>query len=289
MDLFLTLLVIGLTVGSMYALFAVSFGLIYNVTHIFHFAHGAVISAGGYLIYVFVAILHWPIWLAIALATVLVSALGAGIELGFYRPLRRRGAPDVAFFLTSVGVLIVAEGALGAIFGPGVVTLKFLPLIAVHIGSVSSTTANIAMLFSWVFIGLAIAYLVSTRSGRFMRAVSDTPAVAASVGVDIERTYLVSFILGSALTVPAILMFAWSQGLTPLTGLNSILVASAAVIIGGRTGILAGAVAALVLGIIQAIVVVFLPSGWQDAVVFSLLLLVIVLRPRGVFGRSLRW
>jgi branched-chain amino acid transport system permease protein len=278
MELLLSLLLIGFTVGSMYALFAVSFGLIYNVTHIFHFAHGAVIGAGGYLLYLFVAIMGWPIWIAIAVTVVLVAALGAGIELGFYRPLRRRGAPNVAFFLTSVGVLILAEGAFGALFGPGVVTLKFLPLVAVHVGGVATTSANLAMLGSWLFIMLAIAYLASTRSGRFMRAVSDTPAVAATVGIDIERTYLVSFVLGSALTVPAIVMFAWSQGLTPLTGLNSILIASAAVIIGGRAGMLPGALAALGLGIVQAIAIVFLPSGWQDAVVFSILLLVIVLR-----------
>jgi branched-chain amino acid transport system permease protein len=285
----LTLLLLGLTVGSMYALFAVSFGLIYNVTHIFHFAHGAVISAAGYFIYVLVSVLGWPVWLGIALAIPFAAGLGAAIELWFYRPLRRRGAPHVAFFLTSVGILTVAEGLFGVIFGPGVVPLKFLPLRAIHFGDVSLTTANLAMVFAWVFIALVVAFLRFTRSGRFMRAVADTPQVAASTGIDIERTYLVSFLLGSALTVPAVLMYAWYQGLTPAAGLSTILISSAAVIIGGPTGILSGAIAALGLGVLQAVAIVFLPSGWQDAIVFSVLFLVIVLRPRGVFGIAFRW
>lgn len=289
MTLLLTLLLLGLTVGSMYALFAVSFGLIYNVTHIFHFAHGAVISAGGYFVYVLVALLGWPVWVGIALAIPFAALLGAAIEVLFYRPLRRRNAPHLAFFLTSVGILTVAEGLFGAIFGPGVLPLKFLPLQAIHVGDVSMTTANLSMLSAWGFIALVVVYLLTTRSGRFMRAVADTPAVAASTGIDLEGTYVWSFLLGSALTVPAMLMYAWYQGMTPSAGLSTILISSAAVIIGGRTGILPGAIAALGLGILQASAIVFLPSGWQDAVVYSVLFLVIALRPSGLFGRSLRW
>jgi branched-chain amino acid transport system permease protein len=289
MSLLLTLLLLGLTVGSMYALFAVSFGLIYNVTHIFHFAHGAVISAGGYLVYVLVALLGWPVWLGIALAIPFAAALGVSIELLFYRPLRRRNAPHVAFFLTSVGILTIAEGLFGVIFGPGVLPLKFLPLQAIRVGDASVTTANLSMLSAWGFIALVVVYLLTTRSGRFMRAVADTPEVAASTGIDLEGTYMWSFLLGSALTVPAMLMYAWYQGLTPAAGLSTILISSAAVIIGGRTGVLPGAIAALGLGILQAVAIVFLPSGWQDAIVFSVLFLVIALRPNGVFGQAFRW
>lgn len=289
MPVFLTLLVLGLTVGSMYALFAVSFGLIFNVTHIFHFAHGAVISAAGYLVFVLVSRLGWPLWLGVLVAIVAAALLGAAIEIAIYRPLRRSGAPHVALFLSSVGILTMMEGLVGALFGPGVVVFRFLPLERVRLGPLDVTTANIAMLAAWPIIALVIAYLLRAPSGRFMRAVADTPSVATNVGIDLDRTYVVSFLLGSALTVPATLMYAWYQGLTPMTGLSTILISSAAVIIGGRGGILPGAIAALGLGIVQAIAIVLLPSGWQDAVVFTILLAVIVLRPHGVFGRALRW
>jgi branched-subunit amino acid ABC-type transport system permease component len=287
--LLLTLAFIGITVGSLYALFAVSFGVIYNVTHVFHLAHGAVIAAVGYAIYFFVARLGWPPWLGIVLAVPLAAALGAAIELAFYRPLRRQNAPHVAFFLTSVGILIVAEGLFGTIFGPCVITYGFLPLAPVALGAASVPNANLAMLSAWAFVALAVTYVLATRTGRFMRAVADTPAVAASVGVDLERTYLVSYLLGSALTVPGVVLYVWAQGLTPLSGLNVLLVASAAVIIGGHSGLLSGAIAAFALGIVQALALVFLPSGWQDAVVFTLMFLVIVIRPDGVFGRAFRW
>jgi len=288
-SLLLTLALLGLTVGSLYALFAVSFGVIYNVTHIFHLAHGAVIGTAGYVIFFLAAKLGWPVWLAILAAVPVAAALGAAIELAFYRPLRRRDAPHVAFFLTSVGILIVAEGLFGTIFGPGVMAYGFLPLAPVPLGPTTLPNANLAMLAAWAFVALAVAYVLATRTGRFMRAVADTPGVAATVGVDLDRTYLVSFLLGSALTVPGVVLYAWTQGLTPLSGLNVLLVASAAVVIGGRTGLLSGAIAALGLGIVQAVALVFLPSGWQDAVVFSLLFLVIALRPDGVFGRTFRW
>jgi|SRR5579875_63129 branched-chain amino acid transport system permease protein len=289
MSIFLTLVVLGLTVGSMYALFAASFGLIFNVTRIFHFAHGAVISAAGYLMFVLVSRLGWPLWLGVFGAIVAAALLGALIELVIYRPLRRSNAPHVALFLTSVGVLTVMEGLIGAIFGPGVVVFRFLPLERVHVGLFDVTTANVAMLAVWPLIGLALVYLLWTRSGRFMRAVADTPEVAMNIGIDLDATFLMAFLLGSALTVPATLVYAWYQGLTPMTGLSTILISSAAVVIGGRGGLLPGAVAALCLGVVQAIAIVLLPSGWQDAVVFTILLLVIVLRPRGVFGRVLRW
>ena len=284
-----SLLVIGLSVGSMYALFAVSFGLIFNVTHIFHFAHGAVICVGGYIVFLLVSVLGWPVWLGVPGAIAAAAALCAFIELAIYRPLRHGGAPHVALFLTSLGVLIVEQGLIGAIFGPGVIVFNFLPLENVSIGPFNMTTANIAMFAAWPLIGLTVAYLRWTRLGRFMRAVSDTPAVAANVGIDLDHTYLLAFLLGSALTVPAVLMYAWNQGLTPTSGLSTVLISSAAVIIGGRGGILAAAVAALRPGIVEAIAILLLPGGWQDVVVFTILLLVIVLRPQGIFAASVRW
>ncbi len=157
MSLLVTLVLLGLTVGSLYALFAVSFGVIYNVTHIFHLAHGAVIGAAGYLIFFLVSRLGWPVWLGIVVAVPVAAAIGAAIELGFYRPLRRRNAPHVAFFLTSVGILIVAEGLFGTIFGPGGITYSFLPLASVPLGPTSMPNANLAMLSGWAFVAPAVA------------------------------------------------------------------------------------------------------------------------------------
>jgi len=132
----------------MYALFAVSFGLIYNVTHIFHFAHGAVISAAGYFIYVLVSLLGWPIWLGIALAIPFAAALVPQSNCGFtaIAPARcsaRRVFPHVRRPSHRRG------GPLRRHFRSRSIPLKFLPLRAIHLGEVSLTTANISMLFAW--------------------------------------------------------------------------------------------------------------------------------------------
>ena len=289
MTLLLTLALLGLTVGSLYALFAVSFAVIYNVTHIFHLAHGAVIGAAGYVVFFLAAKLSWPVWLAILAAVPVAAALGAAIELAFYRPLRRRDAPHVAFFLTSVGILIVAEGLFGTIFGPGVMAFSFLPLAAVPLGPTTLPNANLAMLAAWSFISLAVAYVLATRTGRFMRAVADTPGVAASVGVDLDRTYLVELSPRLGAHRAGRRTLRMDAGTHP---------AERAQRVTGGVGRgrhrrphrpFAGAIAALFLGIVQAMALVFLPSGWQDAVVFTLLFLVIAVRPDGVFGRAFRW
>jgi branched-subunit amino acid ABC-type transport system permease component len=288
-QLLVSLLLLGLTVGSMYALFAVSLGIILNVTHIFHLAHGAVITVAAYLIYVLSGPGHWPLWLSLPVVMAAAAALGIGMEVGVYRPLRRSGAPSIALFLSSVGLLTVVEGLMGIIFGPGVVPLSFLPLRPVHIGGATLTTANAAMVLAWVFVVAVIVYVVRWPSGRFLRAVGDTPHVASLVGIDLDSSYILSFGLGSVLAVPATLLFAWYQGLTPDMGLQTLFIAAAAVVIGGRRGLLPGAISGILLGMIQALALLLLPSGWQNAVVFTVLLIMILVRPQGVFGQGLRW
>lgn len=285
----LNLALLGLTVGSMYALLAVSFGFIFNVTHIFHLAHGAVITMAGYGFFMLAGQAHWPLILAIPGAMVIAAAAGILIEIGIYRALRKHSAPHVTLFLASVGILTVVEGGLGVLFGPGVVPLNFLPNHPVTLGAFTLSTSNVAMLFSWIFIAAILAFVIFAPSGRFMRAVGDNETVAQFAGIDIDKSYLLSFALGSALTVPGVIMYSWYQGLSPGMGLNTILVASAAVIIGGRHALLPGAIVALALGILQSVVIAVLPTSWQDAVVYGILLLVILARPQGLFGRRLRW
>jgi branched-subunit amino acid ABC-type transport system permease component len=289
LDLLLNLAAVGLTVGSLYALIAVSFGLIFNMTHVFHLAHGAVFTIGGYLVYWLTAIANVPLPVSVLVSVAVAAALGIAVELGLYRPLREAAAPPMILFLGSVGVLVVVEGLVGLTFGSGSLTIAALPLQPMTVGPVTITTANLAMLSGWLLIALVVAYLVNSRNGRFLRAVADQPRVAASLGVPVRRTFLLSFALGSGLAVPAALLYGWSQGFTPTMGLNAILIASAAVIIGGRTGLLPGAVVALVLGTIQAILVAFVPTGWQEGATFAILLAVLLMRPQGLAEYAFRW
>jgi branched-subunit amino acid ABC-type transport system permease component len=289
LDLLLNLAAAGLTLGSMYALLAVSFALIYNVTHVFHLAHGATFALGAYLVYWFSASLGWPLLAALAISLVITAAVGVAMEVGLYRPLRRAGATHMILFLASVGLLIVVQGLLGLTFGTATLSFATLPFESVPFGPITVTSPNVAMLLSWPLIVLVIVYLLRARDGRLLRAVGDDQRVSTSLGIPVDRMFSLSFALGSGLVVPAAVLYGWSQGLVPVMGLNAILIASAAVIIGGRYGLLPGAIVALVLGTVQSLLVAFVPTGWQDAMIFALLLAALLVRPQGVFGYSLRW
>jgi branched-chain amino acid transport system permease protein len=289
LELVVAFVAVGLTTGSLYALLAVSFAVIYNVTHVFHLAHGAVFAVGGYLLFVLWDALLLPFPLALVGAMLGAAALGVLMETAIYAPLRRAEASHLILFVASAGLFIVVEGTLGILFTANIRSYAALPHQPVALGPLTLSNANLAMLAAWPLIGLTTLWLVGSRQGRFLRAAGDSAAVSAVVGIPLPRVFVVAFALGSALAVPAALLFGWAQGLTPAMGLNAILIASAAVIIGGTRGVLAGAIAALVLGVVQSVLVAFIPAGWQDAVTFALLGAALVLRPEGVFGDALPW
>ena len=287
LGLILNLAVLGLTVGSMYALLAVSFGLIFNVTHVFHLAHGATFTLGAYAVYWCSGVVGLPFVAAIACGLVVAAAFGVLVEMILYRPLRRADSPPMILFLASVGALIVVEGLVGLAFGTQSLTFKALPLEPVVLGSLTVPTANVAMPLSWLLIVIVVVYMLRSRSGKFLRAVGDSARVARALGIPLDAMFGLSFALGSALAVFSAVLYGWSQGLTPLMGLNAILIGSAAVIIGGRHGVLPGAIVALVLGTLQAVMVAFVPTGWQEGTTFALLLIALLIRPQGIFGYSL--
>jgi len=289
MTILLTLLLLGLTVGSMYALFAVSFGLIYNVTHIFHFAHGAVISAGGYLVYVLVQLLRLA---GMARYRSGDSICGAPRRRDRVVLLSSAAAPQRAARRVFPHLGRDSHGGRRAVrrdLRAGRALAQVSAVSRIHIGDVSVTTANLSMLSAWVFIALVV--VVSARD-----AVGPLHArgcrYAGGRQIDRHRSrrhvhleFLAGFGTDGARDADVCLVSRSHAS----AGLSTILISSAAVIIGGRTGVLAGAIAALGLGILQAVAIVFLPSGWQDAVVFSVLFFVIALRPNGVFGLAFRW
>ena len=289
LGLVLNLAVIGLTVGSMYALLAVSFAIIFNVTHVFHLAHGATFTLGAYSVYWLSAVAGLPFVAAIVGGVLLAAGFGLLVEVSLYRPLRRAQSPPMILFLTSVGVLIVVEGLTGLVFGTQPLNFKSLPLEPVVVGPLTLPTANLAMPASWLIVALVVLFLLHSRSGKFLRAVGDSPRVALALGISLDLAFGLSFALGSGLAVFAAVLYGWYQSLTPLMGLNAILIGSAGVIIGGRHGVLPGAIVALALGVLQAVLVAFVPTGWQEGTTFALLLVALLLRPQGIFGYSLPW
>ena len=290
MDLLLQLLATGLVVGSLYALCALGWGLIYGTTLHFHVAHGAVFSLAAYFAYVGQKLLHLPLALAVIGAIAAAAAAGLLIDLLLYQQLERRGALRTSLFIASLGLLILIENVLAIVFTPDPMRLDIGALdTSLVIGPVFLTYLHV------LTVALAAAgyvalmwFLKRSRWGQAIRAASSSPEMARTVGIDLKRAHLLTYAIGSALAAPAGILVAMDVGAEPFRGTRFVLLASVAVIMGGIGSIPGAMLGGLFLGLLENVGIWQLPSEWQSAISFGVFLLFIVLRPRGFFGRRVQ-
>jgi branched-chain amino acid transport system permease protein len=289
-ELLLQLLATGLVVGSLYGLCAVGWGLIYGTTLHFHVAHGAVFTLAAYYAYVAQKMLGLPLAAAV-LAAILAAALsGLAIDWLIYQPLERRGAVRTTVFIASLGVIIVIENVLAAIFGADPRTMDVGALqTSVRLGPVFLNYLHVLTVV--VALGgyaALVLFLKYSRWGQALRAVSSSPQMARTVGIDLRRVHLLAYALGSAITAPAGILIAMDVGAEPYRGTRFVLLASAAVIMGGIGSIPGALLAGVFLGLLENLGIWQIPSEWQGAISFGVFLLFILAKPRGFFGRKVQ-
>ena len=290
MDLFLQLAATGLVVGSLYALCALGWGLIYGTTLHFHVAHGAVFTLAAYYAYVGQKLLGLPLAAAAAAAVLAAALSGLLIDRFIYQPLERRGAIRTALFIASLGLLILIENLLGLIFTPDPLRMDVGRLAdPVRIGPVFLTWLHVLSVATAIFgyLGL-VAFLKYSRSGQAIRAVSSSPEMARTVGIDLRRVHLLTYAVGSAISAPAGILVAMDVGAEPYRGTTYVLLASVAVIMGGIGSIPGALIGALFLALLENLGVWKIASEWQSAISFGVFLVFIVVRPRGFFGRKVQ-
>lgn len=290
MDLVLQLLATGLVVGSLYVLCAIGWGLIYGTTLHFHVAHGAVFTLAAYYAYVGQQRLGLPLVLAFVLAVVAAGVSGLLIDLLLYQRLERRGAIRTTLFISSLGLLILVENLLAIVFTPdplrmdvgwlanpvrlGPVFLNYLHVLSVALAAVG-------------YLALMV-FLRHSRWGQAIRAVSSSPEMARTVGIDLGRVHLVTYAIGSAISAPAGILVAMDVGAEPHRGTTFVLLASVGVIMGGIGSIPGALLGGLFLALLENLGVWKIPSEWQSAISFGAFLVFIVVRPRGLFGRRIQ-
>lgn len=289
MGLLLQLSFFGLCKGSLFALVAISFALIFFVTRTLHIAHGTVFVVAAYAFYFFSSVLslHW--FLSALLTFPVAALLGASIELGIYRPMRRKYASPMILFMSSIAILFGAPGVLAMIFGPEPKILSVVKKKTFIMGGIAFTNVHLAMLALWVLIGLFLLYLRHSQTGRIMRAVADRPLVAEVVGIDASKVNLMAMAIGSALIVPASILWGIDQVVDSGMGLMPILMGAAGMIVGGLGNILGAALGAMMIGGAMNLGVLFISTGWQEGIALLILVLVLLLRPEGLFGTRIRW
>lgn len=290
MGLLLQLLVNGIVVGAVYGLLAVGFGLIFTTTRIFHFAHGAVYTVAGFIVYSLTTTLDWPLPVAILATMALCGGLSAAIELGIYRPLRARNASTLVVLIASLAVLMLAQNLLAIAYGNEIRSLAGAVVFAgFGIGPVWITSIQVVTIATCIALfALLKIFLRYTRYGKIIRALANNYEAARMIGADTERAYLVTFIIGGILVVPAAVLVGMLTGLKPFMGTSAVLIAAIAVIVGGVGSIMGAAPGALMIGISENLAVWKISTEWQTGVAFGLLLLFIIFRPTGFFGQRIR-
>ena len=290
MDLFLQLAATGIVVGSLYALCALGWGLIYGTTLHFHVAHGAVFTLAAYYAYAAQKFLGWPLPAAVAGAIAAAALSGLLIDLLIYQPLERRGAIRTTLFIASLGLLTLIENLLAIIFTPDPLRMDVGRLAdSVQFGPVFLTRLHLVSVATAILGFLALmAFLKYSLWGRAIRAVSSSPEMARTVGIDLKRVHLLTYAVGSAVSAPAGILVAMDVGVEPYRGTTFVLLASVAVIMGGIGSIPGALLGALFLALLENLGVWKIPSEWQSTISFGVFLLFIVLRPRGFLGRKIQ-
>jgi branched-chain amino acid transport system permease protein len=289
-DLVLQLLATGLVVGSIYALCALGWGLIYGTTLHFHVAHGAVFTLAAYYAWVGQKLLGLPLLAAVVLAIVGAALSGLLIDLLVYQPLERRGAIRTTVFISSLGLLIVVENVLAIVFTPDPLRMDIGILHhAVQVGPVFLTWLHLLAVALAIVGYLALmAFLKRSRVGQAIRAVSSSPEMARTVGIDLGRIQLLTYAIGSAIAAPAGIIVAMDVGAEPYRGTTYVLLASVGVILGGIGSIPGAMIGAVFLGLLENLGIWQIPSEWQSAISFGVFLVFIVVKPRGFFGRKIQ-
>ena len=288
MEMFVMQLINGLSIGSIYALVALGYTMVYGIVKLINFAHGDVIMVGAYIIYLLVRYTGLPFVPAVLVAMAGCALLGFLMEKIAYKPLRN--ASRLSALITAIGVSLFLQNLFMTIFRPDP---RPFPAIAIQ-GSVrifgNATVSNLAIVtivIAVVMMALLQLLVKTTRIGKAMRAVSEDAGAASLMGVNVNSTIAITFAVGSALAAVGSFLFASTfPQVQPFMGLDMGLKAFVAAVLGG-IGIIPGAMlGGFLLGIVEVMTRAYISTQWSDAVVFSILILVLLLKPSGLLGKT---
>jgi branched-chain amino acid transport system permease protein len=281
----------GIFLGSIYALFALGYTLVFGVLDILNLAHAAVFMLACFVALALVGSAHLPILAALPLAVLAAGVLGLVLERVAFRPLRGRANSNFSGLISSLAVAIVFEAIALEIWGPNVERFPFgtipsgspIPFLGAEMSRLQVTTVGVAVLFF-----VALTWLVTrTRLGREIRAVAESPRAAQVLGVNVDRVIAASFFISSALGGAAGVLYGLAyNAIAPDMGRSVELKGLAVIILGGMGSMPGAVIAGFALGLTEVFVVAHLGGSYRDVVSFAGLFLILVLRPRGLLGAA---
>lgn len=286
---FLSYLFNGVSLGSIYAVIALGYTMVYGIARMLNFAHGDIIMVGGYVAFIVMTELGLPAMLAILAAMLACTLLGITIERLAYRPLR--AAPSLAVLITAIGVSYLLQNLALLIWGSAprsftsVVTLK--PLRFFDGQLVITGEAVVSILVSAVIMVVLNLFVNKTKVGHAMQAVSEDRGAAQLMGINVNATITLTFAIGSGLAaVAGVLLCSAYPSLQPTTGAMPGIKAFTAAVFGGIGSIPGAMVGGVLLGIIEILGKAYISTQLADAIVFAVLIVVLLVRPTGLLGKK---
>lgn len=279
----------GVAAGGAYALVALGFGLIFQACRFFHFAHGGVYAVAAYLTYFFMHLHGWSWWTAFPSATLGAALFGAGLDASVYRQLRRRSASSLVLLIASLGLLVAIQNCLSLAFGDATLTLRSGTVLeGVALAGARITEIQILTVGTGVLLPFCLwLCLQHSTWGKMTRAVSSDSELSSVIGIDRDLIICQTFAVGSGLAAVAAILIGYDTDLTPSMGFRALLMGVVAVIVGGVGSMPGAVVGGLLVGMAQHLGVWILPTQWQDAIVFVVLITFLCIRPHGFLGTPL--
>ena len=287
---FLSYLMNGISLGSLYALIALGYTMVYGIAKMLNFAHGDVIMVGGFSIYIMTTTIGLPPVLGVIIAVVVCTALGVTIEKIAYKPLRK--ASPLAVLITAIGVSYLLQNVALLIFGANtklftsVVNIKPIKMSNGQL-SISGETV-VTIIVAIVIMIVLMLFIKKTKAGQAMLAVSEDKGAAELMGINVNATITLTFAIGSALAaIAGALLCSAYPTLTPYTGAMPGIKAFVAAVFGGIGSIPGAFIGGILLGVIENLSKAYISSQMADAIVFGVLILVLLVKPTGILGKKI--
>ena len=278
----------GLNIGSIYALIALGYTMVYGIAKLINFAHGDVIMVGAYISFISMKF-GLPWWLAVIISIVTCAVLGVVMEKVAYKPLR--SASRISLLITAIGISYLLQNAFQLIFGANPQPYHaFITLPALNLGGIS-IQANYYITFSVsvVLMILLTLFVNKTTMGKAMRAVSEDEGAAKLMGINVDTTISLTFAIGCALAAIAGILYANCYPMiNPTLGSLPGIKAFIAAVLGGIGSIPGAVIGAFILGMVEAMTKAYISSQLTDTIVFAILILMLVFKPAGILGKNVK-
>ena len=285
---FLNYCINGLSLGSVYAIIALGYTMVYGIAKMLNFAHGDVIMVAGFVIYTMMNSLGVNPIVAVLISVIVCTALGVTIEKIAYKPLRK--ATPLAVLITAIGVSYFLQNLALLIFGSD--TKMFTSVVKVpqlKLGEITITGETIVTIIACIIIMVCLTlFIKKTKAGQAMLAVSEDKDAAELMGINVNATISLTFAIGSGLAaVAGALLCSQYTSLTPYTGAMPGIKAFVAAVFGGIGSIPGALIGGLLLGVIENLSKAYISSQMADAIVFSVLIIVLLVKPTGILGKKI--